>query len=395
MPGKPGSSTRAASPGSRSSSAQQAQALADARGDDDVVGLAGDAARLAQIGGDGAAQGRRAARVRPLGRAVAPFGLEQAAPDLERKGVLGRPAEGEGVGHRRTRHVAPRRRGHEAGAPPGQVRGRRRCPAAERTGRRQRVVRQGRGDARRGARPRRQVALGGQLLQRQDDGAARAAEVGGQDPRGREPGPARQPAFEDRARRASRSWACSGAAAAASRVSVRGRGARAMQQIGPVAVRELDLSPGPPNGQARRPQRRARQDRPDVPAAAFPGRFPRRAARADPRQPARPAGDRRGGGLTANPIPFLLDDAGPHGVLRAHLARANPQGQDLAAAEECLVVFQGPQGYVTPSWYASKSEHGRVVPTWNYATVHAWGRPRVIEDADWLQAPDRRPHRSA
>lgn len=90
------------------------------------------------------------------------------------------------------------------------------------------------------------------------------------------------------------------------------------------------------------------------------------------------------GGLTANPIPFLLDDAGPHGVLQAHLARANPQGQDLAAAEECLVVFQGPQGYVTPSWYASKSEHGRVVPTWNYATVHAWGRPRVIEDADWL-----------
>lgn len=91
------------------------------------------------------------------------------------------------------------------------------------------------------------------------------------------------------------------------------------------------------------------------------------------------------GGLTANPIPFLLDDSGSHGVLRAHLARANPQGQDLVAAEECLVVFQGPQGYVTPSWYASKREHGRVVPTWNYATVHAWGRPRVIEDADWLR----------
>ncbi|MBP1178993.1 FMN-binding negative transcriptional regulator [Methylobacterium sp. PvR107] len=90
------------------------------------------------------------------------------------------------------------------------------------------------------------------------------------------------------------------------------------------------------------------------------------------------------GGLIANPIPFLLDVVGEHGTLRAHLARANPQGRELAAVEECLVVFQGPQGYVTPSWYASKREHGRVVPTWNYATVHAWGRPRVIEAADWL-----------
>ncbi|MGU3667132.1 FMN-binding negative transcriptional regulator [Methylobacterium sp. A49B] len=89
-------------------------------------------------------------------------------------------------------------------------------------------------------------------------------------------------------------------------------------------------------------------------------------------------------GLLANPIPFLLDEAGPHGTLRAHLARANPQGQELAAVAECLIVFQGPQGYVTPGWYASKREHGRVVPTWNYATVHAWGRPRVIDDPAWL-----------
>ncbi|MDP4002646.1 FMN-binding negative transcriptional regulator [Methylobacterium sp. NEAU K] len=91
------------------------------------------------------------------------------------------------------------------------------------------------------------------------------------------------------------------------------------------------------------------------------------------------------GGLTANPIPFLLEEAGAHGTLRAHLARANPQWHDLAAAGECLIVFQGPQGYVTPGWYASKREHGRVVPTWNYATVHAWGRPSVIEDANWLR----------
>jgi transcriptional regulator len=90
-------------------------------------------------------------------------------------------------------------------------------------------------------------------------------------------------------------------------------------------------------------------------------------------------------GLVANPVPFQLDETGAYGTLRAHLARANPQWQALADAEECLSVFQGPQGYVTPGWYASKREHGRVVPTWNYATVHAWGRPRVIEDADWLR----------
>jgi len=95
------------------------------------------------------------------------------------------------------------------------------------------------------------------------------------------------------------------------------------------------------------------------------------------------------GGLLANPIPFLLDAAPAgtqaHGTLRAHLARPNPQWRDLAAVEECLCVFQGPQAYVTPSWYATKRETGRVVPTWNYATVQVWGRPRVVEDAGWLR----------
>jgi transcriptional regulator len=91
-------------------------------------------------------------------------------------------------------------------------------------------------------------------------------------------------------------------------------------------------------------------------------------------------------GLIANPVPFTLVDGGEKGVLRCHLARANEQGRDLATASECLVVFQGPQAYVTPSWYASKREHGRVVPTWNYATVHAWGRPSVHEDPAWLHA---------
>lgn len=91
-------------------------------------------------------------------------------------------------------------------------------------------------------------------------------------------------------------------------------------------------------------------------------------------------------GLMANPIPMLIDSGpAPNGTLRAHLSRANPQWKELAAADACLVVFQGPQAYVTPSWYATKHETGKVVPTWNYATVHAWGRPRVIEDAEWLR----------
>ena len=92
------------------------------------------------------------------------------------------------------------------------------------------------------------------------------------------------------------------------------------------------------------------------------------------------------GGLIANPFPFLLDQEGSDkGTLRLHIARANPQWRELEAIEECLVVFQGPQDYVTPSWYATKRETGKVVPTWNYATVHAWGRPRVMNDDAWLR----------
>lgn len=91
-------------------------------------------------------------------------------------------------------------------------------------------------------------------------------------------------------------------------------------------------------------------------------------------------------GLMASPLPFLYyPDEGEHGVLRVHLARANAHWQELSALDDCLVVFQGPQGYVTPSWYPSKAQTHRVVPTWNYATVHAWGRPRVVDDAAWLR----------
>lgn len=88
------------------------------------------------------------------------------------------------------------------------------------------------------------------------------------------------------------------------------------------------------------------------------------------------------GGLTANHVPMQITD----GVLRAHLARANPQLDDLRAGGEVLAVFQGPQAYVSPGWYASKAEHGRVVPTWNYLTVQVRGAARVIEDAGWLRA---------
>lgn len=92
------------------------------------------------------------------------------------------------------------------------------------------------------------------------------------------------------------------------------------------------------------------------------------------------------GGLQASPLPFLVyPDEGEFGVLRAHLARANPHWQALICVGECLVVFGGVQGYVTPSWYPSKADTHKAVPTWNYATVHAWGKPTAIEDAAWLR----------
>jgi len=108
-------------------------------------------------------------------------------------------------------------------------------------------------------------------------------------------------------------------------------------------------------------------------------------------------------GLSANPVPFLLHEAdatAPLGTLRAHVARANPQWRDFlaggpggasgdgtvaaGAGGDALVVFQGADTYVTPSWYATKRETGKVVPTWNYAVVQVRGRPRVVEDDAWL-----------
>lgn len=90
-------------------------------------------------------------------------------------------------------------------------------------------------------------------------------------------------------------------------------------------------------------------------------------------------------GLNASPVPFMIySEEGSQGVLRAHMAKSNPHWKTLANVSECLIIFMGEQGYVTPSWYQSKQTTHKVVPTWNYATVHVWGKPEIIEDAAWL-----------
>ena len=93
------------------------------------------------------------------------------------------------------------------------------------------------------------------------------------------------------------------------------------------------------------------------------------------------------GELAANPIPFILDaEADGACVLRGHVARANPLWREARGDVNSLIVFQGPQAYVSPGWYASKAEHGKVVPTWNYVMVQARGPLRVRDDAAWLHA---------
>ena len=108
-------------------------------------------------------------------------------------------------------------------------------------------------------------------------------------------------------------------------------------------------------------------------------------------------------GPEASHVPFEIDpQPAPFGTLRCHVARANPLWQQIAADRPVLVVFQGEQGYVSPSWYAAKQEHGKVVPTWDYVAVHAYGAATVTHDAAWLrrmvedltQSPRARPRRS-
>jgi transcriptional regulator len=99
------------------------------------------------------------------------------------------------------------------------------------------------------------------------------------------------------------------------------------------------------------------------------------------------------GGFRASILPMLFDrDDGPHGMLRGHLARGNPQWREIEAsvsaggdgAGEALAIFNGPDAYVSPAWYEEKRLTGRVVPTWNYVTVQAHGTISTIHDPDWL-----------
>jgi len=92
-------------------------------------------------------------------------------------------------------------------------------------------------------------------------------------------------------------------------------------------------------------------------------------------------------GINANHIPLHLSPAPePFGVLRGHVARANPIWRDLESDVDTLAIFHGPDAYISPSWYATKQETGKVVPTWNYAVVHAYGSLRIIDDASWVRS---------
>lgn len=91
-------------------------------------------------------------------------------------------------------------------------------------------------------------------------------------------------------------------------------------------------------------------------------------------------------GLEASHVPLLLDaEAGPHGTLLGHVSRANPQWRRLSPEVPALAIVTGPDAYVTPSWYETKRQTGKVVPTWNYVAVHAYGRLELFEDPEQLR----------
>jgi transcriptional regulator len=95
-------------------------------------------------------------------------------------------------------------------------------------------------------------------------------------------------------------------------------------------------------------------------------------------------------GLVATMLPFVFEaDAGEHGALLGHVARNNDQWR-AEVIGEALAIVRGPDAYISPSWYAGKAEHGRVVPTWNYVTAHVHGRLVVHDDAAWVEALVRR-----
>ena len=91
-------------------------------------------------------------------------------------------------------------------------------------------------------------------------------------------------------------------------------------------------------------------------------------------------------GLTATHLPTVARQDGEGLVVECHIARANPHWKRLAAnpGADAMMIFSGPEAYIRPGWYPSKAEGGKVVPTWNYAIVHAYGRAEIIEDGAWL-----------
>jgi transcriptional regulator len=92
-------------------------------------------------------------------------------------------------------------------------------------------------------------------------------------------------------------------------------------------------------------------------------------------------------GLDANHLPFeLVPGEGPLGTLRAHVARANPVWREASGDVDALAMFEGASAYISPSWYPAKQEHGKVVPTYNYIAVHAYGPLRIVDDPAWLLA---------
>jgi len=92
-----------------------------------------------------------------------------------------------------------------------------------------------------------------------------------------------------------------------------------------------------------------------------------------------------GSGLVASHIPLVLEDHPDSlGILKGHLSRANPQWRDFSPDVPALAIFAASQHYITPSWYPEKVSSGKVVPTWNYVVVHAYGHLKLVEDTDWL-----------
>ena len=95
-------------------------------------------------------------------------------------------------------------------------------------------------------------------------------------------------------------------------------------------------------------------------------------------------------GLVATMLPLIYDPSvGEHGALQGHVARTNDQWR-LPASEQAMVIVRGPDAYISPTWYASKAEHGQVVPTWNYVTAHVYGPLVIHDDPAWVDANVRR-----